>query len=263
MNEAQWLSSSDSQAMLAYAQDKVSARRLRLFACACCRQVWHLLTDDVPCPTCLKEFPGYLPVSPGSSEPSFARCQNCNGTGRINRSRRAVEVAERYADGLATEEERQAAHARATAVAEERTTGLASALFAMIASEKGAVRLEAIVSSQLGMPWRVTRSELLRHIVGNPWRPWKLAPEEPSSTFAALDVLTREMRHPERQYLPRHCLTVNVVNCAQALYDGDQGAAGALHDALLECGQERLAEHFLEPYHPRGCWANDVILGLE
>lgn len=50
----------------------VSRRVLRKFACACVRQVWHLLTDD--------------------------------------RSRTAVEVAERYADGMATAEELDAAY---------------------------------------------------------------------------------------------------------------------------------------------------------
>ena len=75
MNQLEWLASVDPAAMLewAAAQDVagagysvvgVSDRKLRLFACACVRQCWHLLTDE--------------------------------------RSRRAVEVAERFADGLAT-----------------------------------------------------------------------------------------------------------------------------------------------------------------
>src|SRR5450755_1736015 len=36
----------DPALMLAFLRDKASARKLRLFACACCRLVWPLLTDQ-------------------------------------------------------------------------------------------------------------------------------------------------------------------------------------------------------------------------
>jgi hypothetical protein len=35
-----------------------------------------------------------------------------------------------------------------------------------------------------------------------------------------------------------------------------------LHDALLEAGHPELAEHFQqEQWHPKGCFALDLILG--
>lgn len=67
LTEAEWLSSRAPRAMLASLEGRVSERKLRLFACACCRAVWHLFTDE--------------------------------------RERRAVEVGERFADGQATKAE--------------------------------------------------------------------------------------------------------------------------------------------------------------
>jgi hypothetical protein len=53
---------------------------------------------------------------------------------------------------------------------------------------------------------------------------------------------------------------LTVVCLARALYEGEE-CGYALHDALEEHGQNRLADHFQMGSHPKGCWALDLILG--
>jgi hypothetical protein len=81
MTEAEWLTSDDLVAMLRFLSGRVSRRKKRLFGCAVCRDIWPLLTDE--------------------------------------RSRQAVEVSERYADGLADEDELTRARLEANAAQQE------------------------------------------------------------------------------------------------------------------------------------------------
>jgi len=64
VTEAEWLAATDPEPMLGFLRGKASERELRLFAVSAVRRVWHLIRDE--------------------------------------RSKCAVEAAERYADGPAT-----------------------------------------------------------------------------------------------------------------------------------------------------------------
>jgi hypothetical protein len=75
MTEADWLTATDPRPMLESLRGRASDRKLRLFAAACCRRNWHLLSEDV--------------------------------------SRPGLEVIERYADQLATARELEEVHSAA------------------------------------------------------------------------------------------------------------------------------------------------------
>src|SRR5688500_13123632 len=83
MTEADWDSCTDPETMLEFLRtsEKRSDRKLRLFAVACCRLIWESLPDP--------------------------------------RSRRAVAVAERYADGWANDADFRLAATEAFAVYKE------------------------------------------------------------------------------------------------------------------------------------------------
>lgn len=220
MTEAEYLASDNPQAMLRSLEQgwggelnaalprgpegyrKPSDRKLRLFACACCRQCWPQLTDATPCGRC-----GGLGTTGKQGRQNFPECAACGGTGRVNRSRRAVEVAERFADGLATEEELEAVHdATVGVVGRDWPAYLASYPDSELARIAGvfASRGESWDWYDLSpdeFPPPALQAALLRDVVGNPWRPPHVLAWHTG----------REQLHP--------WLTPTVRELAQAAYD--------------------------------------------
>lgn len=197
MTEQEWLACDSPQRMLEWLTTSVrgvtydnptieagtpliSVRKLRLFACACARQVWHLLTDS--------------------------------------RSRQAVEVAERYADNdfPSTVDGRNAM----IVASRDWNYGTVNSATPDL-SKMCPCHPEANVAAYHAVHQQQTPNadNFLRDIVGNPFRPIELAPEEPGDPFKALDIIARERRRdPMPQYLLRSWLTPTVKDLALAAY---------------------------------------------
>lgn len=215
MTETEWNACTDPEPMLEFLRGKPGERKPRLFAVACCRRVWHLLVH--------------------------------------NSSQNAVEVAERFADGAATEHELEAAGQDAweftnhTVNNDERFFDLDEGALnasdvAAWATEWPAEPLRAAISAQrsLGASEGEEQTRLLRCIFGSPFHPVSFDPAWRAATVLAL---------------------------AQTIYDGRQFTdlpilADALEDA--GCNNLKVLTHCRQPgVHTRGCWVVDLVLGKE
>jgi hypothetical protein len=219
MTEAEWLACADPQPMLVSLRGQASERKLRLIACACCRRLWHLLVGK--------------------------------------QGRQAVEVAERFADGLAGQDEVSAASAGLAYLAhlDRASSEIARGFFAhtavsylFAAAEGGAVGYaEAVSSWAAGADHsyavaHAAQADLLRCIFGSPFRP--------------LPRLNAAWLAWESGTVPK---------LAAAIYEEQAfDRLPILADALEEagCDAAELLAHLRGPGpHARGCWALDTLLG--
>jgi hypothetical protein len=210
MTEAEWLACNNPGQMLQFVHDRVSARKLRLFAVACCRRVWHEMTDD--------------------------------------RSRAAVEVVERLADGLASDNERLEARRQAHRVRPRgrlATSHSARAAFfitqedAHYAADQGSWYAADLAPNGERRDG-ADQAHLLREVVGNPFLPVALSLNSFSSTIATLAEAIYEERAFDR--LP------------------------ILADALEEagCSDAAILAYCRGPGpHVRGCWVIDLLTGRQ
>ncbi len=227
MTESEWLASPDPDQLFSFLGGKLTMRKRRLFACACCRRVWPLLTDE--------------------------------------RSRAAVALAERYADEQVIMDLSAKSELRAVAGAAERAYAAATdagAKCACIAANTtlhnhyhywaaaepatwaaraatGDARGDA--GSQALAAERRAQCALFREICNPFWFRVSAAP----SWLA--------------------CREGTVTKMASAIYENQAyEQLPILADALEEssCDDTQLLEHLRGPApHVKGCWAVDLLLG--
>jgi hypothetical protein len=228
MTEAEWLACTDPQKMLEFLRGKASDRKLRLFACACCHHIWHLFTDE--------------------------------------RSRKAVAVAEQFADGLTSQAELQEALESAEVASRHYHAQVESDPISTIAWAAGGYAedttqnsaydcAEAIITDYWFPPpflsaWKAAwprinedRLSCLRDIFGNPFHPVAVEPE-----WLAWSGGT-------------------VIKLAQGIYeDRAFDRLPVLADALEDagCHDADVQAHCRQPgEHVRGCWVVDLLLDKE
>jgi hypothetical protein len=226
--EQAWLNSTTPNSLLRTLKGKRLPRQRRLFAVACCRRVLGEMADEL--------------------------------------SRRAVEVAESFADGLAGREELNTAYQAAQAVAMHRVQrcqetleteqAAAWALWRLAYAAQCAcapsqpdeasdqiLKRAAHLSTERANREKKAHSDLIRDIFGNPFRPVTIDPawlEWNDGTVAKLAQAIYDERAFER--LPVLADALEDAGCADA-------------DFLTHCrgpGE-----------HARGCWVVDLLLGKE
>jgi hypothetical protein len=206
MTEEEWLLCTDLVPMLDWLGRKVSDRKMRL--CACARN------------------------APFTVNPSY----NAN-------VRRAVEVAEQYADGLVSESARARAHELAARVVEQLVMDQDFERAAIAAQARDCCRPRGsgnlIWQSGLQDAFDAVTCGIIRDIFGNPFRPVTGDPA---------------------------WLTSTVVQLAQGMYDSrDFSVMPILADALQDAGCDNadILTHCRDAkqVHVRGCWVVDLVMG--
>jgi hypothetical protein len=235
MTESEWADSTDPQEMLTSLQGKVSERKLRLFAMACCRRAWHLFPEpDVGCQDVVELTERYAEEAAQSGEQA-----------RVYLPAAAASAAFAAA-AIASSDDSPALSAHAAFAASSLTGSGYADDEAMVWSV--AADAAAADDANTDQTERRVQCALLRDIFGNPFRPHlALTPSLLNQNDARIRKLA-EATYNERLLPTGHL---------------DPARLAVLVDALLDagCQDTELLEHLRGPGpHVRGCFALDLLL---
>jgi hypothetical protein len=214
MTEEQWFASTDAAQLIRACPKKIAPRKLRLFMAD-----WFRLNWD---------------------------------TVRVPAVREAVELAERYVDGIASKKQLERMY---DVLRDTRGWGATDSLLVVWPGDdqmaEAAIQFAQMLRAAQYVPWAMDElkveykarmallANFLRDIVGNPFQP------------VAFDPAWR---------------TDAAVTLAKGMYDSrDFGAMPILADALQDagCTNDDILNHCrdVQQAHVRGCWVVDLVLG--
>jgi hypothetical protein len=194
-----WRKGTDVVKMLRFVSTETNERKLRLFAVACCRWLDHMMTED---------------------------------------DRKAVEAADRFADGLITSKERDAArYVRSQVRSNPLPAPSRAAGSATFAGGRSAAVMTCWHATEAGLDM-TTQCQLIWCVFGNPFHPITVGATWLTSTVVALATGIYDERAFDRMPI----------------------LADALQDA--GCDNADILNHCRGPGpHVRGCWVVDLLLG--
>jgi hypothetical protein len=219
MTEAEWLACDNPVKLLKFLRDtgRLGERRSRLAGAALCRRIWSLLTDG--------------------------------------RSREAVELAERWADGQATAEQLDVAFEAGFDAYEvylgrdqDELQGWAASAASDLAHPDELVEAVANATREAeGEDGDAPQAEIVRCVFGNPFRRITVDAGWRMPLVVALAHAAYDERHLPSGHL-------------------DPARLAVLSDALEDAGCDNadILSHLRSPGpHVRGCWVVDLLLGKE
>jgi hypothetical protein len=245
MTEAEWLACENNPSMMFEALGPIrTERKSRLLAVACFRRTWTFLDDE--------------------------------------RSRRLVEIVERYVDGLASADEWTAATAEAVQ-AERDATDRAMQLFNSVdrdfrAEADASARRSWLFGAAHGLSrvrnakpdeWKQQTLTVFRHTTSENAKPRYATELEYKLELLAQCVLLRDIFGSPFRSIPfrRRWRTDTALILARQMYDArDFSAMPILADALQDAGcdnDEILSHCRSNGPHVHGCWVVDLVLGKE
>lgn len=228
MDERTWRTSTTLHELYQFAAPRLGARKLRLFAIACCRRL--------------------------GSEVCSARGLH------------ALAVAERFADGFADERELTLAEQEAfEAHTEERDRPAISLDGERPWSREAEMGSRALVLvASVGLYQALDTAECVRKATVKRWMEvWQAERGEE----AVQCQLLREIAGPllfRPPVVPRAAQLGEALRLAWSAYQGEWELLPIVADAIEEagCTDEELLSHLRGPEeHVRGCWALDAVLG--
>lgn len=222
MIEAEWLECNSVHLMLSWLNGRVSERKLRLFAAACCRRIWDLIPND-----------------PGRKSVEYAELV-ADGAGDSARARQlssyaeyaafhAIDQPKLYQDNALRSALLAAGNTLSDYLRSPQDCGAAVANKVVAGMSSSESAWESIFAREAKH-----QACLLREIIGNPFCSYDM-PKNLSPTV--VQIASTHYDHG---------------NCAFALRDS------LLDIGSIEFAEHFTTK---DDWHPKGCWVIDVILG--